>query len=367
MAINYTVSYTFSPSTTISSSQVNTNFSDNSNTWNGVEAKTKTFSNLGVDTELKSAGTIKSADGTAAAPGYTFTSNTAVGLSLSSSSMSAIGLNALRYRRPVLQYASATTVTIESGLDGTSGNIPILFTDGSLRTETTSTRTTFDITRNAVLVTSGAQSGLTGATSEATNTWYALYACKVTDSTTLWVTVGSTVLPLQANYATLNTAYGTNGWVYLGLIRNGDNAGTTGDILEFSMSGDCTAFRNLSTAGNGIPGTRLATAAATTITWAYAGGTGAAQVPQNISICDAYCSCSGYVGDQRIYFEDASADPVLESFTGVASAATNARISNVSVLNGFRAENGAGASTTWYLNLSAFRDTVLGVGTNPLL
>lgn len=76
MAISYSISYTFSPSTTISSSQVNQNFSDNANTWTGIEAKTKTFSNLGVDTQLKSAGTIESADGLVGTPGITFSSDT---------------------------------------------------------------------------------------------------------------------------------------------------------------------------------------------------------------------------------------------------------------------------------------------------
>lgn len=80
MAISYAVSFTFSPSTTISSSQVNTNFSDNANTWNGIEAKTKTFSNLGVDTELKSGGTVSTANGTVAAPAITFTNSTGSGL-----------------------------------------------------------------------------------------------------------------------------------------------------------------------------------------------------------------------------------------------------------------------------------------------
>lgn len=80
MAISYTISYTFSPSTTISSSQVNTNFSDNSSTWQGIEAKTKTFSNLGVDTELKTGGSLLTANGTVAAPSISFTNSTGTGL-----------------------------------------------------------------------------------------------------------------------------------------------------------------------------------------------------------------------------------------------------------------------------------------------
>ena len=91
MSIGYSISYTFSPSTTISSSQVNQNFSDNSNTWNGIEAKTKTFSNLGVDTQLKSGGTIEAANGTAGAPTFTFSSDTATGFFRSSSGVIGVG------------------------------------------------------------------------------------------------------------------------------------------------------------------------------------------------------------------------------------------------------------------------------------
>jgi len=35
------------------------------------------------------------------------------------------------WRRPVIQFGSVTTVAVESGLDGTSGDIPILFPDGN--------------------------------------------------------------------------------------------------------------------------------------------------------------------------------------------------------------------------------------------
>src|SRR4029077_5874913 len=46
MAINYVISFTFAPNTTISSSQVNTNFSDNANTWTNVDAGTTAWANV---------------------------------------------------------------------------------------------------------------------------------------------------------------------------------------------------------------------------------------------------------------------------------------------------------------------------------
>lgn len=51
MAINYTIANTFTPNTVISSSEVNQNFSDNANTWTGIEAMTKTFSHIKMDAD----------------------------------------------------------------------------------------------------------------------------------------------------------------------------------------------------------------------------------------------------------------------------------------------------------------------------
>lgn len=338
MAINYTISYTFSPGTTISSSQVNTNFSDNANTWTGLEALTKSFSNLRVDTLP------------------TTTTDVAIKSYVDK-------LN--NYRRPVLQFGSVTTVAVESGLDGTSGDIPLLFPDGTLRTETSTTRTTFDITRNAVLVTSGAQSGLTGATSEANNTWYALYGCKVTDSSTLWVTVGSTVLPLRANFATLNTAYGTNGWVYLGMIRNGNNDNAVADILKFFQSGNVTHLTNASTAaGVNMPGTLLASSAsATTTTYTATFGTGATDVPNHLALV-WYTSASIGGGAGTVSWRGGSAQATYFSMPEVNTIRDISTFCS-SVNDSFQlVSTNAGGK---YIYLSGFIDGVLGVGANPIL
>lgn len=75
MALNFVKTNTFASGTVISSSAVNTNFDEIANVFTGLEALTSTFSNLGVDTILKSAGTIQSANGTVALPGLTFTND----------------------------------------------------------------------------------------------------------------------------------------------------------------------------------------------------------------------------------------------------------------------------------------------------
>lgn len=335
MALNFTVSYTFSPNTVISSTQVNTNTNDVASVFQGLEAETKTLAKLKMD-----------ADPT---------------IALEVATKQYVDHYA-NYRRPVLQFGSVTTIAVESGLDGVSGDIPLQFPDGSIRTETSTTRTTFNITRNAVLVTSGAQSGLTGATSEAANTWYALYGCKVTDSSTLWVTVGSTVLPLQANFATLNTAYGSNGWVYLGLVRNGDNSGATSDLLAFVQSGNMTIFDNNCT-GNITNGTgnRLATTAgATSLTYTYSAGTGTTDIPNNVVI-SMFGACSG----------GGSGSGDITNSTASWSYATASGASKISARFFARSNSGAkisnGGSVGMDIYISGFVDGVLGVGSNPIL
>lgn len=335
MALNFTTSYSFSPNTVISSTQVNTNFTDIASVFQGLEAETKTLAKLKVDIDPTLALEV-------ATKQYVDHYST--------------------WRRPILSFSGVTTIAIESGLDGTSGDIPILFPDGTVRTETSTARTTFNITRNAVLVTSGAQSGLTGATSEAANTWYALYAVKVTDSATQWVTVGSTVIPTQANFSTLNTAYGSNGWVYLGMVRNGDNSGATSDLLSFYMAGNTIMFRNITTGSgrNGV-GVRLATSASSSSsTYSYSSGTGTTDIPSHLAIGSYQ---SGHSNGTTATFTDSGATRnygLTESNLGITL-----RFFPVGLLDGFKiALGGAGANDIY---LAAFIDGVLGVGSNPIL
>ena len=84
----------------------------------------------------------------------------------------------------------------------------------------------------------------------------------------------------------MNSTFGTNAWVYLGLLRNGDNSGATGDILNFVQSGNYVFFINAATmnAAENSRGIRLATTAgATSVSYTYASGTGAAQIPAHIT------------------------------------------------------------------------------------
>lgn len=341
MAINYTVSYTFTPNTIISSSEVNTNFSDNSNVWTGLEAKTKSLAALLVDATPTSATDV-------AIKSYVDKLN--------------------NYRRPVLQYSSATVVNLETGINGTSGQAQILFPDGTLRTDSTASRINFDITRNCAL-SGSAQSGLRATLSETTNTWYALYAVKVSDSTTNFVVVGDTVLPLQANYSTLNSNFGSNSWVYLGLIRNGDNSAATADILNFVQVGNTTYFLNVVASGatnSAIASTGLqmaTTAGATTLTYSTSSGTGATNVPANVSHALWNTLNASVAGNMIVR----NSGDTITYFINHANSASGTRQHMSPASAGVKLSNGPASSIAYDIHLTGVVDSVLGVGANPLL
>lgn len=282
-------------------------------------------------------------------------------------------LSLLAYRRPTLKWASTTTVAIESGLDGTSGDIPVLFPDITVRTETSTTRTTFDITRNAVLTTSGAQSGLRTGSAVA-NTWYALYAVKVTDSSTLWCTVGDTVQPTQANYTSLNTNFGTNGWVYLGMIRYGDQSAATTSILMFGQSGNFFVLQNkLTGSSQTMRGIRMAnTAGATSLTLSITSGTTGATIPAHFvnGLCLYAAGINPSTARELQVFDGGTSNAILvnqatggfvsqsSAFWYCANTAGNASIVT-------RADDAS--SVAQDISLIGWADPVLGIGASPLL
>lgn len=187
-----------------------------------------------------------------------------------------------RYVRPRLIFNSASTVNLEDALyTNVANDVTILFPDGVLVTENSLTRTQFDITRNAVTTVSGYQSGLRSSLTESNDTWYALYAVKCDDGS--FVTVGDTTLPLPTNHSTLDTAYGANSWVYLGMIRNGNNENDPDEILDFVMDKNETHFRHDRGGGNQV-GIELSAAITSVLAYTYSPGTGADQIPDHLDI-----------------------------------------------------------------------------------
>lgn len=335
MALNFTVSYTFSPSTTISSSQVNTNTSDVAAVFQGLEAETKTLAKLKVDIDPT--------------------------LALEVATKQYVD-HYSAYRRPVLVYSSGTVVNMETGINGTSGQAQILFPDGNLRQDSTTGRINCNLAQVAAL--SGSwQSGLrTG--SVATNTWYAIYAVKTTDDTSKFVAVADTVLPLQANFATLNSNFGTNGWVYLGMVRNGDNSGTTNAILSFKQSGLFTRFNNIATgsAVQHMGGTVLATTAgATSVTYTYSAGTGTTAIPNHVGI--VIFGYAHVATGQAMSVTNSAASATYFAVTGttlVVGEVLGVASDGAKVVTG-------GSSVALDIFLCGYLDPVLGVGSNPIL
>ncbi len=191
------------------------------------------------------------------------------------------GTTQFNYRKPSLSWINTTQATIETGLDGISGNGIAIFPDGTKRTDSTPGHIILDVTQTAVL--SGmAQSGLQTGTVTA-NTTYAVYAVKVQSNSTDFILVADTLLPLQANFSTINTNFGLNSWVYLGMIRAGDNDVLSTELIRFTQTGAMTVLLNNGTGG--ARGIFLATDPSTTdLLYTATYGTGATDLPPNIQI-----------------------------------------------------------------------------------
>lgn len=272
-----------------------------------------------------------------------------------------------KYRKPDLVYSSATVISVETGIvTGTSGDASILFPDGTLRTETSSSRYQATTSQNAVFtnVTLGSNQGGVRSGSIATQTWYACYAVKVTTFAANWVMVIDTVLPIQANYATLNSNFGTNGWVYLGLVRNGDGGGLTTGIIKFIQAGNKTTFLTAWSGHNvGVqgPGLLLATTAtAASLTYTYAAGTAGAVLPNNINIATYVAAVGPTTGQTNFY------DAAVTQYGAVIYANSYTR-NTVEWAASLGIRIGPTGSPAMDLGLQAFVDNALGVGSNPLL
>lgn len=269
----------------------------------------------------------------------------------------------LGYRRPRLTYQSATTIDVENNT-GTQHQTKIVFPDMDVRSVTENTGSTtkyrrFDITATASFASAPEESGLRSGLSEAANTWYAIYAVKSQVDAAKFVLAGDTTLPLQTNYSTLNTRYGSNGWIYLGMIRNGNNDDATTDILDFVMSGNYTRFKNTyNDAGVGaMIGIFLTSGAAPNYTATF--GTGTTDIPDH---CEIVEYGAGQPDDQSwAVANDAGTQFSMARRYG--SGITN------NWINGFYTKMVAAdgfseivINTT--LTLAGFQDRVLGIGFN---
>lgn len=199
--------------------------------------------------------------------------------------------NNLSYRRPVMLWIDGNTIDSENNT-GIANQTTIIFPDGDTRSVIENTGVTTKYRRfiitNTANFTSGTESGgLRSGLSRTANTWYALYAIKSQINTANFVLVGDTTFPTQANFATLNSTYGTNSWVYLGPIANGDNSASTNTILSFDHIGNKIHFTNgLVVNSVSLPGILLASAGAgnffLAVTPGFGTNIGGSQVPPTV-------------------------------------------------------------------------------------
>lgn len=266
------------------------------------------------------------------------------------------------YRRPNLQWISATEIDVEVNIRS-ANQTRIVFTDNDIRTliEDTSMTTKFrrfNITETADFSVSTENSGLRSGLSEASNTWYAIYAVKSQLDSTKFVLVGDTTLPLLANVATLDGFYGTDGWLYLGLIRNGDGDSAPSDILDFIQMGEKTFFKNVFDSESiGIKFLEPTTSGS----WAYAAGTSGLVLPNNISVAIWQTKLIGENGD-NLQVNDSSGSRNWHA--GVAFSSNN-HVSQVMIPASEGIQIVSRAGTTPKASLWGWIDNVLGLGFNP--
>jgi len=291
------------------------------------------------------------------------TANTLLALDSNSEFPATVVPDYANYKKPVLVFVDTANVNVENNT-GTANQTKIIFPDGDVRSVTEDVTSTdqyrqFRISSTASL-TATHDSGLRSGESEANNTWYALYAVKTTDDTSKFVIVGTTTLPTQANFSTLNGYFGTNGWVYLGLIRNGDSVSSNDVILAFKQHKSHTTFTNVHN-GNAVAtpaygGINLAsTGAGTTITWTYGAGTGDLQLPNNVTIITTDHNVSARTGG-FLQISDSTGTNLIEEQT-----ANNIAFSFKVTFDGTigRQQVSSNSGDNHYINLIGFWDDAL--------
>jgi hypothetical protein len=345
-----TRSHDFTPGDTIRSSEVDTEFNTIYNEFNGsISAANLAASS--VDTSEIVDGSVTTTD---LASTITSTITAVSGVTY--------------YRRPNLQWISVTTVDAEVNV-GTATQTCVYFRDGprcvTENTASTSQYRRFIITESAAL--SGTHnSGLRSGYVETGNTWYSLYYVKTTDANK-FVIVGDTVTPTQSNFAALNTAYGTDGWVYAGLIGNGSDGDTTTDILAFDCdAGWCQFFNNNNGGSGGIatPGIRFAdTSGATSLSYTMVRGFGNAEVPDQISFVQWTAELAAVASTHVV--DDSAGTRIYVTQT----SNSNAQLYTVKIRasESIRLRAGNAGSIAMDLLLSGFQDKALGYSLVPNL
>lgn len=261
-------------------------------------------------------------DGTNTAPSYTFTTSPTTGLFLTGGTVhytkagvdqgeiittQALSGGYVNKTRPDLKWVNPTWVGV---VDET---VPVTFPDGVNRLPAAGGKYQFKHTHLLIYTNpSGSnQGGFRQYLTPTGNAWYYLYAIKCPNAPGEYVLGADDQSPVTAK-ASLDGWYGVNGWVYMGLIRDGDNLTRSTTILWFKQSGPHTIFESRSDDSSqwSLNGVKYARAASGNLTYTPTVGTGATDIPETMGIIDwhyAY-AVSGASVDQMISYTMATDD-----------------------------------------------------------
>jgi len=139
-----------------------------------------------------------------------------------------------RYRKPRLQYTSNDVVTAEDNAN-TAGVVIIAGRDRFWTLYDVTLSLAVGANGETVADTGAAVSGLGAGVTRTANRWYFVYAVEVQygtqNSGVYCILVANELAPTTSNITSLNSAFGTGKWVYMGCIRNGYNDGTNTNII----------------------------------------------------------------------------------------------------------------------------------------
>lgn len=278
------------------------------------------------------------------------------------------GPNLFAYKRPSLFWISNSSITITTGtVDGQAAG-EVIFPDGQLRTDSTSSHLIISTMNAAAFVSGTAKAGLLPGES-GTQGKYSVFAVKSQINSSDFVVVLDSTPMIPPNYSLFNSIYGTNGYIYIGTAAHYDNQAASSYFLRFRQSGNHTVFENLlvGSAINPLRGILLATSAsASTLTYTYATGPGATQFPPNISIVDAVAAVGSVTSGNEAQFKDS----VNGEFYGVAQGSGAGRMT-ISATGGADPQFGFNVTGNSYtgaidITVTGWYDDALGVGSNPM-
>lgn len=228
-----------------------------------------------------------------------------------------VNIPMVSYRAPNLVWIDTSTIDLEAqATDGTTNKTCVMFRDGDRRcvAETTAPGThayrrfidlqpaRFGVAMNG---------GLNPTEVIRSSTAYAFYAVRSTAAanTTDFAIVASTLAPINTNVSSLNTAFTSNGWVYIGTAFYWDNGAKPG-FQRFSQAGAMTITRNRNIVVGGVGYGIVMTTTTTTTDFFYTPTSGMlgtsfrGQVPPNLTFIFGGFEATAVAQNAAMYIRD---------------------------------------------------------------